>query len=192
MADDATVRFDAPLRSVRVIDTQVPAVGQAVGAAPADGEAMQRQAQAQLERETGEIARAKSALLAAADRLTELQAEVIRDSEQPLLDLAVGIARKVLMQEIQAGRHEIEPIVRQALSLVSGRRDVTVHLHPDDLARCELVGAGEDTQRDGTVRFVADPSVGRAECVVEGPEGFVASRIEAHLDEVSEALKSAE
>ena len=42
------------------------------------------------------------------------------------------------------------------------------------------------------VRFVADPEIGRAECVVETPEGIVESTLDAHLSEIGEALKAPE
>jgi len=92
------------------------------------------------------------------------------------------------MQEIQAGRYEIEPIVSAALKHLPALDDVIVHLNGEDLAACSLE---EGSPLGDGVRFVADPSVPRADCVIETPQGLVASAVEAHLDDISEALKGA-
>jgi flagellar biosynthesis/type III secretory pathway protein FliH len=64
-----------------------------------------------------------------------------------------------------------------------------VHLHPDDLSRCEggcSGGAGEG------LRFVADPEVAPGGCRVEGTEGVVTTDTEAQLREIAEALERVE
>ena len=44
----------------------------------------------------------------------------------------------------------------------------------------------------GNIRFVADPSVPRAECVLETTEGIVQSAIEQHIERIADALQNAE
>jgi flagellar assembly protein FliH len=142
------------------------------------------------------LAMARTALESAAAQLRALQAEIVRESEHQLLDMAIDIARKVLMQEIQAQRYEIDPIVKEALSRIGPRREVVVHLNPGDLKRCiqarvqdgEPSGSALRLAEIGEVQFVADPSVQPAHCRIETPEGTVESTPEAHLERLALAL----
>lgn len=138
-----------------------------------------------------ELNLARQALGDGLAKLDTLRAQLVRQAEQQLLELALDIARKVLMQEIQAGRYEIDPIVKEALRHVPPRQTAVAHLHPDDWARCQM--AQEPSADDaGRIRFVADPSVPRAECVLETSEGIVQAAVNDHLDGIGEALGGAE
>ena len=143
-----------------------------------------------LEAERLALARARQALEQAAAGVAGLEQKIFADAEDHLLDLAVEIAHKILMQEIQAGRHEIEPIVREALSRAPAKREVVVRLNPGDLARMEAASGSDEMPAN--VRLVSDPSIGPAECVVETAEGTVEARIEHELDQVKNTLKSPE
>ena len=115
---------------------------------------------------------------------------MLAEAEPQLVRLAVDIAQKVLMQEIQAGHYEIDPIVTEAMKQVPARCEVVVHLHPDDHARCEAARQlGDDAEG---VRFVADPNVRPAECVLQTGEGVVESGVETNLARIGEALTGAE
>ena len=142
-----------------------------------------------LEAEGGRLVQAHKALSEGLAELSRLRAQITKDCESQLLDLAVEIARKVLMQEIQAGRYEIEPIVKEVLRHVPNRQDVVVRLHPEDFAACGPAREAGGQEADAGVRFVADTSVPRAGCVLETPEGNVESAVEDHLDGIAEALK---
>ena len=133
------------------------------------------------------LAMARTALESAAAQLRALQAEIVKESEQQLMELAMDIARKVLMQEIQAQRYEIDPIVKEALSRVGPRREVVVHLNPGDLTRCTEARI-QDGESEGELQFVADASVLPAHCRIETPQGTVQSTPEAHLESLALAL----
>lgn len=190
---DATVQIDAPIASVRLVDS--PA-SQGAGRVQADGGAAQASGSAaandracqamQADREA--LASTKAALLSAIQQTAGLRESVVSSAEQEIVQLAIDVARKVLMQEIQAGRYEIDPIVQAALGQVSGWQDVVVRLNPDDFGRCAQATEGENGDPLSGVRFVADPSVRPAECLLEAPQGIVQSTIEEHLDEIAGAL----
>ena len=80
------------------------------------------------------VDQAAAALRKAAAEVVREHREFLAQAEEQLLDLAIDIARKVLMQEVQAQRYEIQPIVAEALKRVPEELDVTVYLNPDDLA----------------------------------------------------------
>jgi len=179
MPEPLRVNLPAPPAAVRVM----PGPGEP---SPDGPDSLERERQV-LEAERVALARARGALETAAARLADLQAQVLAEAEDHLLDLAVEIARKVIAQEIEAGRCDIEPIVRQALDRAPPKRECVVHLHPDDLAALEK--AGDGVADLAHLRLVTDPSVGRGECVLETAEGTVEARTDDRLHHVRAAMK---
>jgi flagellar assembly protein FliH len=143
-----------------------------------------RQAEARLDLERQRLAAARQALEAAAAALADLEAETIRSAETQLVDLALTIARKVLAQEIENGRYKIEPIVRDAIRQAPSRREVVVHLNPQDLATCQQSGAAL-----ANVKVASDARLGRGECLVETAEGTVPATVADRFESVAEILK---
>ncbi|MFP3936907.1 MAG: FliH/SctL family protein [Phycisphaerae bacterium] len=153
-------------------------------------EQLRRQMNKQLQQDRTALASAHKALQEAARELSEIQQKVIAEAEQQLVELAVDIAGKILAQEIKSGGYEIDPIVKEALCEAPTREGVVVRLNPDDLSRCESAAGTGDC--DGQVRFVSDPGVPAAGCVVETEEGMVESDPQQRLKDVGEALKDPE
>jgi len=171
-----------------------PAAGSAPGASrdPNANDRLQTQMQRRLDAEITQVRSTCNALNAAVLKLQELQENFVKQAEEQLLELAIEIAGKVLVQEIRAERYEIDPIVREAISRIPTRTDVVVHLHPDDLARCELAQQEDGTDQAASIRFVADPGVQRAECLLKTSQGSVESSVKQHLSDIAEALKNPE
>ena len=147
--------------------------------------------QARMDAELAELRSARLALGDAAEKIQQLQEQLLREAEGQLVELAVEVSRKVLMQEIEAGRHKVEPIVQEVLRHVPGGMSATVHLNPADLARCEMAGQEEEAE-SSAIRFVADPNVRPAECLVQTEGGMLGSSVEGHLAEIAHALKNQE
>ncbi|MFP4054368.1 MAG: FliH/SctL family protein [Phycisphaerae bacterium] len=210
--DQVTVKVPGKVVAGVVVKDRRIEVGQAYSVSTPDGpcqpdgaagpspEEIQRivdqarqQASAELQQTRDELVSTLAAVRQAVEEAQELREQILHEAEEQLVDLAVEISRKVLMQEIRAGRYEIEPIVTEALKRVPPRRSVVVHLHPDDWAQCDMVPDedGEDSG-GGRLRFAADPGVRRGECVLETPEGTIDSSIETHLDDIRDALKGLE
>jgi len=179
-----TCRLAGPIGSARLLEGSG-------GAQPAP-DAQAARLYEQLQAERAELARAREALAAGAARLAGLEGELIRQAQQQVLELALEIAARVLSQEIRAARHEIEPIVAEAMRRVPSRRDVVVHLHPEDLARCTPPGEAIGADDEADVRFVADPAVPVAGCLIETPEGVVESDVAGNLQRLAEALRGQE
>lgn len=182
----AKVKLASPIASVRVADPD-----RADESARAAAAEQQRRALAEaLAGERAELAQGRQAIEAALREAIALRDSVVDAAEAHIVELALDVARKVLMQEIQAKRYEIDPIVRAALDQVSNWREVVVHLSPDDFLRCSL--ADESNDETQGVRFVADPAVKPAECFLETAEGIVRSDVEEHLSEIATALADPE
>ena len=200
MARELAVQLPGRLREVAIDSFVARGAALRAGAPESEAEAsealckqlaeQQRQMEQTLQADRAALQQSCRAAAAAAEQLTQLRADLVAEAEEQLATLAVEIARKVLMQEIRAGRHEIDPIVAEALRHAPVRGDVTVRLNPQDHARCSA--AAELPDNGGHVRFLADPAVPPAECVLETSEGTIESSVEANLARVAEALTQPE
>ncbi len=125
----------------------------------------------------------------AADQLSETCRNLFHDHRDQIAQLAVEIARVVLMQKVLEGAYDIEAIVKESLSHAPTREDVSIRVNPADLADCCAAQGRETDKAFVGVQFVADHGVGRAECVLESPRGVIQSMIDEHLHKIGEALK---
>jgi flagellar biosynthesis/type III secretory pathway protein FliH len=206
-----TIQVPSPIEGVAV-------VGSTPGAAPlpsaSGGDAHgpilpgREDPAARMEAERQGLAQARQALEAAAAELARSKEELLKEAEAQVVGLAFHIARKVLMQEIDAGRYRIEPVVQEVLRHIPTRHNIVVHLNPEDLARWQeslqaeagasgaapdgLKSTGEGVLLLAGARVVPDSRIGRGECLVDTGEGTVRSVIEEHLEQLAEALKSSE
>jgi flagellar assembly protein FliH len=123
-----------------------------------------------------EVARLKPALYAAVER--------------DVTKLALEVAKKIVHREIQADREIIITLVKVALSHVSEKSAVTVHLHPVDYNyllehRAELTnGAGNGRE----IMLLADKSIERGGCLVQSECGDIDARIEEEFREVERSF----
>ena len=183
MDQELTVKLDAPIDSVSLCDEPL---GQT------DDGRLQNQLQAverRLEAQQAQLQGLCEALGQAAGQFGEIQKRFFAQAEQQLIDLAVEIAGKILAREIDSGNYEIDSIVARTLADIKSSGVVEVYLNPDDLAACEAAGqAGPD----GPLRFMADPSLGKACCVVSTGGESAESIVSDQIEEISKALKGAE
>ena len=140
-------------------------------------------AEARAEGASAERKRAAGALLKAAERLEAYRAEADGAAAHTAVELAVEIARHLLAVEIQAGRHDVERIVRDVLAASGvGRGECVVHLHPDDAAA--LAGVAF---RAGT-RLEPDVGVERGDVQVQTPSGLFVRDLSDALDEIGRRI----
>ena len=185
------VELPGRLAQVSVVSdpTGTPRGAEGAAAGPAsDG----RETDRLLETERNELKLARLALESGLERVRRLESEWAAQAEEQVVNLALAVAAKVLMQEIRAGRHEIDPIVKGVLERLPANQDVVVRMHPKDLSRSELARAAGPEGGAAGVRFVADATVKRAECIVETPQGFVKADVESHLRALAAALRAPE
>jgi flagellar biosynthesis/type III secretory pathway protein FliH len=129
--------------------------------------------------------RAARALDAAVLNLEAQRLEASEALAQTAVGLAVEIARELMAVELEAGRHNVERIVREALAAAGGGRgEFTVHLNPADAAA--LAGV---PFRSGT-RVAADPGIARGEVQVQTPSGLLVRDLEDALAEIRRRILS--
>ena len=134
------------------------------------------------------------ALRSAAAKLNEFYDGLFANHRDQIAKLSVEIARKILLQKVENGDYEIESVVKEALTNAPSRHDIVVHLNPEDHVQFRKTLPNGQEELDGAfagVKFVPDPNIGRAECLLETPKGIVKSLIDENLERVSQALQRA-
>jgi flagellar biosynthesis/type III secretory pathway protein FliH len=128
-------------------------------------------------------ARGMALLEAAEQRLDEARQAACADLARSAVQLAVEIARQLVRVEVDAGRHDLERIVRVALETSSaGRSQVVVHLNPADIELLRNVSF-----RAGT-RLQADIGVARGDVQVETSLGILVREIDGLLESIGDHL----
>ncbi len=118
--------------------------------------------------------------------LTSLRASMIRQTETQIVELALAVARRVVLREVTLDRNLLIAIVRVALDRLGESARVTVRLHPEEF---EATGAARVAEFAGTdIAFVSDARVGRGGCRVESDMGMLDAGVEAQIQEIARAL----
>jgi len=195
MSQELIVHLESPITLIEVlnnsdVDAELPGHGRAN---PAERTEHAKLIQ-DLDAQKAEISQVCQALKNIAGKLNELCEEMFTRHREEIARLSVEIARKILMQEVDKGNYQIEAIVKEALENAPTRQDVVVHLNPKDLVQLQRLQQENNDNigiLDG-IKFVADPNIGPAQCLVDSPKGIIESLIDEHLKRIGEALKKAE
>ena len=93
--------------------------------------------------------------------------QVVRETESALVQLALEVARKIVA-DLPVNSQLVESVVREAVKQVEDSAEITIQLHPDDLALFHkhkspnLQGLPET----GPLRFASSSEVTRGGCVI--------------------------
>lgn len=120
------------------------------------------------------------------DEMTGLRAQMIRDTEQQMVSLALAVARRIIHREVSLDRDLLIAIARVALDRLGEDAKVSIRLNPDDYAITEAARAAEWS---GThVSVVADSRVPRGGCRIESDFGALDAGVDAQIEELAHAL----
>jgi flagellar biosynthesis/type III secretory pathway protein FliH len=179
MPRTVTIELDRPIASSVLTDSTAKVCA---------GTAGERASSEASEQDKERLVQARRALEDAAGKLNELRESTAKEYKERIAKLAVAIAGKILAQKVEKGAYEIESVVKQALNSFGTDEDVTVHLNPVDVDACRQAFSKELSDA-GCIKFVRDPQIGRAECLVTAAKGIIKSSIDEQLERIAEALK---
>lgn len=138
----------------------------------------------------GDVAPALKALDGLLVHLQSAEADFARERERNLVALALVVARKLAMQEIEARPEVLQALVNKALEMIPAAVPSEIRMHPDDLAA--LVPAIETMAMEGrapAAQWVGDPSLTRGSFMVESPVRVIDGRIDIALRLLYERLE---
>jgi len=103
---------------------------------------------------------------------------------QELVRLATIVASRVITRELQLSPDLIARAVREAAAaLPAATRELRVHVHPEDLALLQELGAAESHWQ-----LLADPALARGDCQLESERSRLDARVETRLAAVIDAV----
>jgi flagellar assembly protein FliH len=138
------------------------------------------------------IGTAVAALCHAADALTTARRELPRTMSSDLHALAIVIAKKIVLREIESDPEIVKSRIAHAFGLIPPDAPVEIRLNPDDLAAVQTEIERTVSGDDGAYRVqcVADPSIERGGFILEGAQRILDGRIDVALRALFERLES--
>jgi flagellar assembly protein FliH len=120
------------------------------------------------------------------DGLSQLRRTITRDTEHQMVQLALALARRVVLRELSLDPDLVAALAHVAVERLGDQAPATIRLHPEDFA---TVAAHRGEQWEGTqVSVLPDPAVPRGGCVVESDFGLIDASVDAQFAELSRAL----
>lgn len=191
------LKLPHPVRDVRLARHPAPTAGSSRGPASdlraAEDAAYQRgrreaesELQSQLIQQRSEMAALSQGILRS---LRDSAAEVVRQSEGLLVDLALEMSSRLLSgQPLDAAR--ISANVREALLQVEEATEIRVQVHPEDLALLQQLAEGERPESGipGPVLWVPTSAVQRGGCLVQTRFGFIDNQPDTKLRTLKAAV----
>lgn len=135
-----------------------------------------------------QIQQALEALRQAAEQMQESAMRLFASHREQIIRLSIEIAAKILAKDIHEQTYQMEAILQQALEGIPQDRPIAVRLNPKDLQTCQDRKGKIGAEQPSLIRFIPDPSVRPAECIVESEQGIIEWIIDEHLKRIAEAL----
>lgn len=193
MSGTFVVNLVKPVKSVKVLDSCRCSAGTSfINGVNPTTDTIQVKLREELNAQVNLYADACRTLQSLLDKLNQFYDEIFAGHKEEIAKFSIEIARKILTQKITDGDYKIESIVQEAIKNAPTRQDLTVYLNPKDIAVCQKIQQDNTNGIMAGIKFVADPNIGRAECVLESPKGIVKSLIDEHLEHIGNALQRIE
>ena len=121
--------------------------------------------------------------------LKQMLPQIAREMESALIELALESAKKIV-SGVKIDAKMVETVVREALTQVQDTSDVSIRLHPEDLAllRKHKSSLLEGLPETGPLRFAASDDVSRGGCIVQTRFGLVDAQRETKLELLRKAV----
>jgi flagellar assembly protein FliH len=115
--------------------------------------------------------------------------EVIQQAEAALIQIALEAAQKIVAG-LPISTELVEAVVREAVAQTKETAEVTVQLHPDDLAllRKHQSPILQGLPEAGPLRFIGSPEITRGGCLVQTRFGLLDARRETKVEQLRKSL----
>jgi flagellar assembly protein FliH len=187
-----TITLTAPLRDVRLVSTASP--GEAGDRPPGAEEVAYERGRRDAEKSLSEqLMHQRAELLelhqGVVESLRAAVPRVTREAEKALVELALEAAQRIVAG-LPIQPKMVEAVVREAVNQVENSSDITVHLHPDDLAllRKHQSPILQGFPETGPLRFANSSEIARGGCMVHTRFGMLDARRETKIEQLRQSL----
>jgi flagellar assembly protein FliH len=117
---------------------------------------------------------------------------VIQEAEPFVIGLSVGIADKILQQELKTNEEALLPMIKQSLTSVYESTSLTLNVSPEDYPFVQKQREQLLAVMNGKVevKIMPDYSIRHGGCIIHTSSGSVDARIDVQLSEIKKALLS--
>ena len=124
--------------------------------------------------------------------IQNLRAELYSTIEREVVELALGIARKVVCREIKTNKDIVVCVAKEALSRVEVPGEIKIRLNPADLQFIKETKGPISSllEHVDNVTFEAEELISSGGCVIETNLGELDARIENQLQVVAEMFQT--
>ena len=131
-----------------------------------------------------EIERLRENLEASLDFIANPVAQIDRQVETELLELALAVAKQILRREITLDPKHLMGLIREAIGqLPSNTRKVMIHLCPDDARMLrEML---HDSDHDQHWQIIDDPALKQGDCKIHADSAFIDASIDALISRLA-------
>lgn len=121
------------------------------------------------------------------------RAQVLKDAEETVIDLAAALARRIVGFQVEVSPKVLIEVVRSALHHLGDRSNLEIKVHPEDLRIVRRFAAHwvEKVDQDAVLKVRASDHVARGGCMIEGREENVDARLEEQAQVLLDSLRSA-
>ena len=116
--------------------------------------------------------------------------EAVRQAEIDTVELALGVAKKIIHREARVDKEIVVNQLHQALTLTSTKSLIRIKVHPDDVGPLETVQS-QISNREGQplpILIEGDALIAQGGCVVAADTMFLDATIDRQLDVISREL----
>ena len=119
-------------------------------------------------------------------KISALAGEMTANIEHELVELALQIAKKVVVREVTIDREIALTLVKVSLAKLHNRSVAEVHLNPDDFIYVK--SHTDKLNFRGSLDLIEDKSITIGGCLIHTETGDIDARIESQFDEISHGL----
>ena len=121
------------------------------------------------------------------------RAQVLKEAEETVIDLAAALARRIVGFQVEVSPKVLIEVVRSALHHLGDRSNLEIKVHPEDLRIARRFAAHwvEKVDQDAVLKVRASDHVDRGGCMIEGREENVDARLEEQAQVLLDSLRSA-
>jgi len=125
--------------------------------------------------------------------LIQERAQVLKEAERAVVDLAVALAHRVTGIQAEIDHQVLVRVIRTALEHLGEGSNLEIKIHPDDLqiARRFVQKWVEKVAQDAVIKVLPSDHVGRGGCMIEGREENIDARLEEQFQVLQQALRAA-
>jgi flagellar assembly protein FliH len=119
------------------------------------------------------------------EEIARLRPRLLRESEAELVELAMGIARRILRRELSVDAEALQGLVKGALEKLSAREICRIRAHPElepGIRRCL------ELESQSGIQVIGDATLERGGILVETSRGKLDASLETQLAEIGRGL----